>query len=299
MYDIAIIGAGIAGLTSAIYARRANKKVLVIEAKTYGGQIINTLKIQNYPAMPGVSGPDLAKKTYDQAVALGAEFEFATVTEVKKSDKTFQIKTDDGTYEAKSIIIATGTEEQKLGLPREEALTGRGISYCATCDGALYKNKPVAVVGGGNTALYDALYLSDIASKIYLVHRRDEFRGDAYLVDKLREKSHVDFVMSHVASGIIGEEKVEALIVKNSEGEERTLEVSAIFVAVGKIPSTKPFENLVELNEKGYIVAGEDCKTSAEGIFVAGDCRTKNLRQLVTATADGAIAADAAVNYLD
>lgn len=294
-YDVVIVGAGIAGLTAAIYARRANKKVLVLEGKVYGGQIINTFNIENWPGDFKVSGVDLMQKIYKQAIDLGAEIEFDEMSNIEKCDEGFIVKSEDEKYEAKSVILAVGTEEKRLGLPREKELTGRGVSYCATCDGALYKDKNVVVIGGGNTALYDALYLSDVVKKIYLVHRRNEFRGDDVLVKKLQKKDNVEFLLEKQPAEIIGEEKVSGL--KLNDGQ--ILDIDGIFVAIGQEPMTKKIEELVELDERGYIKAGEDCKTSCPGIFVAGDCRAKVVRQLVTAAADGAVAAGAAVDFLN
>lgn len=303
MYDVIIIGAGIAGLTAAIYVRRSNKTVLVLEGQAYGGQIINTLQIENWPGDYGVSGVDLMQKIYKQATELGAEVEFEEVGVVEKVGEDFVIKTEDGEYKAGAVILAVGAEDKKLGIERETELTGRGVSYCATCDGAFYKGKNVAVIGGGNTALYDAVYLADIADKVYVVHRRDKFRGDAVLVEKLKRKENVEFVLGYVPEQILGDDKVAGVKLAPSGRvdnvtSERILDVDGIFVAIGKKPATEKFAELVKLDENGYIVAGEDCKTSCDGVYVAGDCRTKDIRQLVTAAADGAVAADAAVNYL-
>lgn len=303
MYDVVIIGAGIAGLTAAIYVRRSNKTVLALEGQAYGGQIINTLQIENWPGDYGVSGVDLMQKIYKQATELGAEVEFEEVEMVEKVGEDFVIKTEDGEYKAGAVILAVGAEDKKLGIERETELTGRGVSYCATCDGAFYKGKNVAVIGGGNTALYDAVYLADIADKVYVVHRRDEFRGDAVLVEKLKRKENVEFVLGYVPEQILGDGKVAGVKLVpsgkvDSATSERTLDVDGIFVAIGKKPATEKFAELVKLDENGYIVAGEDCRTSCDGVYVAGDCRTKDIRQLVTAAADGAVAADAAVNYL-
>lgn len=303
MYDVVIIGAGIAGLTAAIYVRRSNKTVLVLEGQAYGGQIINTLQIENWPGDYGVSGVDLMQKIYKQATELGAEVEFEEVEVVEKVGEDFVIKTEDGKYKAGAVILAVGAEDKKLGIEREAELTGRGVSYCATCDGAFYKGKNVAVIGGGNTALYDAVYLADIADKVYVVHRRDEFRGDAVLVEKLKRKENVEFVLGYVPEQILGNDKVAGVKLApsgkvDSVISERTLDVDGIFVAIGKKPATDKFAELVKLDENGYIVASEDCRTSCDGVYVAGDCRTKDIRQLVTAAADGAVAADAAVNYL-
>ena len=303
MYDVVIVGAGIAGLTAAIYATRAGKSVLVLEGKTYGGQIINTFQIENWPGDYGVSGVDLMQKIYKQATELGAEVEFEEVEVVEKVGEDFVIKTEDGEYKAGAVILAVGAEDKKLGIEREAELTGRGVSYCATCDGAFYKGKNVAVIGGGNTALYDVVYLADIADKVYVVHRRDEFRGDAVLVEKLKRKENVEFVLGYVSEQILGNDRVVGVKLApsgkvDSATSERTLDVDGIFVAIGKKPATEKYAELVKLDENGYIVASEDCRTSCDGVYVAGDCRTKDIRQLVTAAADGAVAADAAVNYL-
>ena len=303
MYDVVIIGAGIAGLTAAIYVRRSNKTVLVLEGQAYGGQIINTLQIENWPGDYGVSGVDLMQKIYKQATELGAEVEFEEVGVVEKVGEDFVIKTEDGEYRAGAVILAVGAEDKKLGIEREVELTGKGVSYCATCDGAFYKGKNVAVIGGGNTALYDAVYLADIADKVYVVHRRDEFRGDAVLVEKLKRKENVEFVLGYVPEQILGDDKVAGVKLAPSGKvvsvtSEKILDVDGIFVAIGKKPATEKYAKLVKLDENGYIVASEDCRTFCDGVYVAGDCRTKDIRQLVTAAADGAVAADAAVNYL-
>lgn len=302
--DVIIIGAGIAGLTAAIYLKRAGKKVLVLEGKVHGGQIINTLEIENWPGASGISGVDLMNNVYEQAVNLGVEVEYDEVTEIQQG-KSFVVKTEDAEYEAGSVILAVGAEDKKLGLASEEEFIGRGVSYCATCDGAFYKGKQVAVIGGGNTALDDALYLAEIAKKVYLVHRRNEFRGDAVQVERLKKFENVEFVTPFVLNEIIGEDRVTCAKVEMVDGGKvraadkyRFLEVDGIFVAIGKKPMTGRFADLVELDESGYIVASEDCKTSCPGVFVAGDCRTKAVRQLVTAASDGAIAAAQAVEYL-
>lgn len=298
MYDVIIIGAGPAGLTAAIYSRRASKKVLVLEAKTYGGQIINTLDIENYPVEEHISGVDFATKLYKQAENLGAEVAFEKVVSVKLAGKEKEVTTEDDVYKAKIVIIATGSDNRKLGLSNEEELIGKGISYCATCDGAFYKGKKVAVNGGGNTALEDALYLADVADKVYLIHRRDEFRGAEATVERLKEKGNVELVLSSKVTKLNADEKLKSIEVTNSDGEKRVIEIDGLFVAIGRIPATGIFEGQVEMNKDGYIVAGEDCHTSTAGVFVAGDNRTKEVRQLVTAVADGAVAATEAVKYL-
>ncbi|MCH5167007.1 MAG: thioredoxin-disulfide reductase [Erysipelotrichales bacterium] len=298
MYDVIIIGAGPAGLTSSIYSRRANKKTLVLEALSYGGQIINSLDIENYPVEFHISGFDFATKLYEQAKSLGAEIYFEKVTEIKNNDDYKEVITSNNTYKTKSVIIATGAENRKLGLENENELVGKGISYCATCDGNFYKDKVVAVQGGGNTAIDDALYLSEIASKVYLIHRRDEFRADEAMVNKLKEKDNVEFFLNSSVTKLNAKDNLESIEVTNKDGETKELEVSALFVAIGRTPANADFENLIKVDEAGYIVASEDCHTNIPGIFVAGDNRTKDVRQLVTATNDGAIAAIEASKYI-
>ena len=299
MYDIIVIGAGPAGLTSAIYGRRANKNVLVLEAKTYGGQIINTLDIENYPVEEHISGFDFATKLYNQAKNLGAEILFEKVVDINDLGKEKEVVTTKTTYKAKSVIIATGSENRKLGLSNEDELVGKGISYCATCDGNFYKKKTVAVVGGGNTALEDALYLADIAEKVYLIHRRDEFRGEESTVKLLKEKSNIEFVYNSTVTKLNASEKLESIEVTNKDGSVRTLEVSGLFVAIGRIPENENFAKLINTDSAGYIVASENCHTNVDGIFVAGDNRVKEVRQLVTATSDGAVASVEAVKYIN
>ena len=299
LYDIIIIGAGPAGLTSAIYAKRANKNVLVLEAKSYGGQIINTLDIENYPVEAHISGFDFATKLYNQAKDLGAEIIFEKVVDINDKDSIKEVITTKNTYSAKAVIIATGSENRKLGLSNEDQLVGKGISYCATCDGAFYKGKTVAVVGGGNTALEDALYLADVASKVYLIHRRDEFRGEESTVSRLKEKDNIEFVYNSNVTKINAEDRVKSIEVTNKDGKVKTIDIDGLFVAVGRIPENQNFAKLIDLDEAGYIKAGEDCHTNVPGIFVAGDNRIKEVRQLVTATSDGAVAATNAVKYIN
>lgn len=295
--DIAIIGAGIAGLTAAIYAARANKKVVVLEGKTHGGQIITTDKIANYPGISSISGVDLMNNVYKQVKSLGAKVEYAEVLSVNLDGDIKEIVTEEGTFYANSVIIAVGAYEKKLGLKNEDRFTGRGISYCATCDGGFYKNKTVAVVGGGNSALYEALYLSNIASKVYLIQHSNKFRGDAILVDKLSDIKNVEFVMDSKPVEYLGERRIEGLVIEDSSHKKRELKVDGIFVAIGRVPATEIFKDQIEL-ENGYIKADENCHTSKDGVFVAGDCRTKNVRQLITAASDGAVAASEAIEYL-
>lgn len=298
-YDITIIGAGPAGLTAAIYARRASKTVLVLEAKNYGGQIINTLDIENYPVEPHISGFDFATRLYNQAKDFGTEIVFEKVTGLNKKDNVFEITSENNTYQSLSVIIATGSENRKLGLENEDELVGKGVSYCATCDGAFYKNKTVAVVGGGNTALEDALYLAEIASKVYLIHRRNEFRGESSLADRLKEKKNVEFVLNSNVTKLNSDEKINSIDVIDNDGTSRNIEIDGLFVAVGRVPENQYFDSLITLDDSGYIVSDEKCHTNIDGAFVAGDNRTKEVRQLVTATSDGAIAAIESVKYLN
>ncbi|MBR3516701.1 MAG: thioredoxin-disulfide reductase [Lachnospiraceae bacterium] len=298
MYDIIIIGAGTAGLSAAIYGLRAGKKVLVLEQLSYGGQIVNTPEIENYPGIKNISGFDFATGLYEQATALGAEVRYEQVTGIADGAEK-QVTTTEGTYSCKAIIIATGAKNRPLGLEREEELIGGGVSYCATCDGAFYKNRPVAVNGGGNTALEDALFLSNSCSKVYLIHRRDSFRGEAKQVEQLRAKENVEFVLNATVTALLGEDQVEGVEVTDKiTGEKRTMQVDGLFIAIGQMPENAVFAPLIKLDEAGYVVAGEDCRTNVEGIYAAGDCRTKTVRQLTTAAADGAVAALAACAYI-
>ena len=292
MYDIIIIGAGPAGMTAALYGARANKKVLVLEALNYGGEILNTLNIENYPVEETISGFDFATKLYNQITKLGVEVKLEKVISINESK---EVKTNENTYIAKSIIIATGLKNRKLDLPLEEELTGKGISYCATCDGAFFKGKDVAVVGGGNTALEDALYLSDICNKVYLIHRRNSFRADSITVDKVLNKDNIKVLYDSIITKINGNNNLESIEINNNE----ILNVEGLFIAIGKVPTLDYLNNLIETNESGYIKSNELCHTNVEGIFVAGDIRDKSLRQLVTATSDGAVAASEAIKYIN
>ena len=299
-HDIIIVGAGPAGLTAAIYARRASKTVLVLEAKAWGGQIINTPDIENYPVAAHISGFDFADKLYNQAVGLGAEVRLEKVTGVADLGEKKQITTTRNTYECGAVILATGSENRKLGVEGEDKLVGRGVSYCATCDGNFFRKKDVAVVGGGNTALEDALYLADLANKVYLIHRRDSFRGEDSTVQRLSARENVEFVYNSTVNRLIADKRLTAVEVRNKlDGSLREIPVSGLFVAVGRVPENESFRTLVQVDEAGYVVAGEDCHTAVPGIFTAGDNRTKMVRQLVTAAADGAVAATEAVKYLN
>ena len=297
--DIIIIGAGTAGLSAAIYAQRAGKTTLVLEREAYGGQIINTPDVENYPGIAHISGFDFATGLYEQAQNLGAEVEFADVAGVEDQGGKKIVHTTGGDFACRALILATGVQRRKLGLPKEQAFTGKGVSYCATCDGAFFKGKDVAVNGGGNTALEDAQYLSRIAGKVYLIHRRDAFRADPAEVKKIEGKENVIPVLNCTVTDLVGDGKLSGVEVMNKvTGEKKVLPVSALFVAIGQAPSNAAFAGLVDLDEAGYIRAGEDCKTSRPVVFAAGDCRTKSVRQLTTAAADGAVAALAAAAYL-
>ena len=300
MYDIVIIGAGTAGLSAAIYGVRAGKKVLVLEGANYGGQIINSPEVENYPGIAKISGFEFATSLYEQAENLGAEMDFARVLRIEKTGTDFIVYTEDREIPCHSVILATGAKNRPVGVEKEEQMVGAGVSYCATCDGAFFRGQKAVVVGGGNTALEDAEFLSNFCEKVYVIHRRDTFRGEQWLVDNLSKKENVEFVMDSVVTDIIGENSVEGVLVKNVQtGETTELEVKGLFVAIGQMPDNKPFESVIELDAGGYIKAQEDCQTSCEGIFAAGDCRTKGVRQLATAAADGAVAGLAACEYVN
>lgn len=332
MYDIIVIGAGPAGLSAAIYAQRSGKQVLILEGKSYGGQIINTSKIENYPGIKEVSGFGFAKDLYEQAKAMGAEICYETCTKIESMDtvvknedlerteqqnqtekdaqvdaqsttadqKGFVVSCPSNQYTCQSIILAVGAVNRKLGVDRETELTGKGVSYCATCDGAFYRGKNVAVVGGGNTALEDALFLSNYCSHVYLIHRRNTFRGEKQWERLLREKDNVHFCLEQTVSALSGEDHLQGLTMKHVvTGEEVSLDVEGLFIAVGQMPATGEFASLLETDQGGYVMAGEDCQTSIPGIYVAGDCRSKQVRQLTTAVADGSVSALAACAYCE
>lgn len=299
MKDIIVIGAGPAGLTAAIYALRAGKSVLIFEKELFGGQITYSPSVENYPGFKQISGNEFAEHLIDQATALGAEIELAEVTGILDGPvKT--VVTDSGNYECKSVIIASGSRHRHLGLEREEELTGSGISYCAVCDGAFFKGKTVAVAGGGDAALQDAIFLSERCRHVYLIHRRDTLRGEAHLESILRARDNVEFVLNSVIEKLEGEQKLSGILVKNKlTGEHMQIALDGLFIAVGQEPQNAPFAGLITLDNAGYADAGEDCSTATPGIFVAGDCRKKAVRQLTTAVGDGAVAGLAAVNYIN
>ena len=302
MYDIIIVGAGPAGLTAAIYARRAEKSVLVIEKSTFGGQITHSPRVENYPGFASASGSEIADKMFEQALGQGAEIELSEVTGIERADGGYKVVTTDGEFEARSVIIAAGSKHRMLGVAREEDFVGEGVSYCAVCDGAFYKGKTVAIIGGGNTALQEANLLADGCAKVYVVQNLAFMTGERSLLARLEARDNVEIIYSMVVDELLGESAINGVRIKNPEtNESRTIEVDGIFVAIGQIPENEPFADAVKLNSYGYIEAGEDCMpvTELPGIFVAGDCRTKSVRQVTTATADGAVAALAACRYID
>ena len=293
MYDVIIIGAGPAGLSAAIYLKRANKKVLILEAKSYGVQIVNAMDIENYPGYSHISGFAFATKLYQQVNELGVELKNEEVIEIN-NEKTKKVITKKNKYTTKSIIIATGCLNKKLGLDNEEELIGKGISYCATCDGNFYKGKTVAVVGGGNTAIDDVMFLSNICKKVYLIHRRDTFKVFERDIDILKNKDNVEFILNSNITKINGKDHIENVEINN----KKYLNIEGLFIAIGQKPSTDIFKDIVNLNKDGYIKSKTGL-TNCNGIFVAGDVREKDVRQLVTATSDGAIAAMEAIKYLN
>ena len=326
MYDLIIIGSGPAGLSAAVYGKRAGMDLLVVEmAPMSGGQVLNTYEVDNYLGMPGINGFDMGMQFREHVDKLGVEFLDAEVLSLEpagvlgesRSEITaaetaqgslqnyYKVCTTDGDYEAKTVILATGAGHARLGVPGEEKFSGRGVSYCATCDGAFYRGKTVAVVGGGDVALEDAIYLSRFCEKVYLVHRRDELRGAKILQEELFQKKNVEILYSHTVQEIRGEDMVTGLLIKDlraeknaQEGAERFLAVDGVFIAVGIIPHTELAKDLLECDEKGYVIAGEDCATSMPGVFVAGDARKKQLRQIITAVADGANAVTSVGIYM-
>ncbi|MBQ7381363.1 MAG: FAD-dependent oxidoreductase [Clostridia bacterium] len=299
MYDIIIVGAGPAGLTAALYARRAEKSVLVLEKSTFGGQMTYSPKIENYPSVLSMSGNELADKMVEQVLAQGAEVDMDTVIAVEKNGESFAVKGENATYEAKSVILALGAKHRMLGLEGEAELVGNGISFCAVCDGAFYTGQTVAVIGGGNSALQEAILLSEGCRKVYVVQNLPEFTGETKLVNILKQKQNVEFIMETTVSALVGKEVLSALVLKNAGGEESKLEVDGMFVAIGLAPCNKPFEDLAPLNEYGYFDTDETCRTATDGLFVAGDCRSKTVRQISTAIADGSSAAIAACRFLE
>ncbi len=299
MYDIIVIGAGPAGLVSALYARRAGKTVCVLEKGSFGGQITYSPKVENIPGFLSVSGNEFAEKLVEQVLEQGADVECCEVLEIRDGE-TKTVITDSGEFSARAVIIATGAKHRMLGLKGEEKFVGEGISFCAVCDGAFYEGKDVAVIGGGNSALQEALLLAETSRKVYVVQNLDFLTGEKKLQEQLEAKENVEIILGAVVDRIVGEETLSGIVIKKTEdGREIELAVDGMFVAIGLIPQNEPFSNVIGLDERGYADSGEDCVTKSEGIFVAGDCRKKEIRQVATAASDGAIAALAAIKYLD
>ncbi len=289
MYDVIVIGGGPAGLTAALYAVRSGKKVLLFEKESYGGQISKSALVENFPSQKAISGFEFSMNLYNQAKDFGCEFRKEKVTSVLDGEIK-KVITAKGEYECRNVIFALGASPRKSGLSNEDALIGRGLSYCAHCDGNFFRKRDVAVIGGGSTALQDAIYLSEICNRVYLIHRRDEFRGERALVQRLTEKENVEIIYDSTLEAAVGEPLLKSIKIKNKKsGEERELAVSGLFLAIGQVPGTEGFGDILPLDKYGYADVGEDCKVR-EGIYVCGDCRKKTLRQLTTAVSDGSVA---------
>ncbi len=301
LYDVIIIGNGPAGLTAAIYGMRAGLKTLVLSDNPMsGGQIATTYEVDNYPGLPKISGMELGDKFEEHAKALGAEFRQASVSSIEDHGDTKVVVTDKENLETKTVVLSIGADHSKLGVPGEKELTGMGVSYCATCDGAFFRNRVVAVVGGGDVALEDAIFLSRFASKVYLIHRRDAFRGAMVLQEQVKANEKIEIIYDTVVDEVVGKDAVECLRLSNKKtGEQSELPVNGVFMAVGTKPNVVGIQGLPEQDEKGYLVAGEDCATSIPGIYAAGDVRTKQLRQVITAAADGANAITSIEKYIN
>lgn len=296
-FDVGVIGAGIAGLTAALNLRRMGKSVIVLEYDTFGGQITHSPLVENFPCVSSVSGTELISVLFEQAENSGAVFELdRAIRIIDGAPKT--IVGEDGKYLCKAIILATGAKPRMLGLAKEADFIGEGVSYCSLCDGAFYKDKEVAVVGGGNSALSEALNLSGICKKVYLIHRGTSFRAEKTVVERAIARENIQIFYSSKVTELLGEDTFKGIRIDRAEGEI-ILNVDAVFVAVGHVPNNDAFADVIKLDAQGYIISNEDCKTSLDGVFAAGDCRTKKIRQLTTAAADGAVAAEAAVNYID
>lgn len=289
-YDMIIVGAGTAGLTAGIYALRSGSKPLILECEVMGGQITLSPCVENYPGIAKISGMEFADGLMAQLGDLGGEVTYGKVIFARKTANGFEVRTEDGeTYEGKILVIASGAAHRHLGIAREEDLIGKGVSYCAVCDGPFFRGKTAAVVGGGSAALQDALYLAGICSKVYLIHRRDTFRAEKSLINQVANTANIECVMESNVTALVGEPKLTALEVTNTAGDKQTIAVDGLFVAIGMEPHNEAFEELVDLDDVGYVIAGEDCKTKTPDVYAAGDCRTKAVRQLTTAAADGTV----------
>lgn len=300
MYDMIVVGAGPAGLTAALYALRADKSVLILEKETFGGQITFSPKVENYPGFLQMSGNEFAEKLIEQVLSHGAQIELEAVTGIEPKGDLRLVHTEANTYEGKTVVIAAGSKHRQLGLPNENQLIGEGVSYCAVCDGAFYNGKTVAVIGGGNTALQEAVLLSEYCQRVYVVQNLPMLTGEGRLAAVLQQKENVEIRLNRVVDALVGETTLEKLILRDPEsGITEDLKVDGIFVAIGQEPENQPFASVTALDERGYIAADESCRTADPAVFVAGDCRTKAVRQITTATGDGAVAALAACRYID
>ena len=300
MVDIAIIGAGTAGMTSALYALRNGKSVVIIEHNGFGGQIANSPRVENFPSIQSISGIEFSDNLFTQIVDLGAQVELDDVLGVEKLGKYFHVKLPNKVIEAKSVVLATGVKHRNLNIPHEAELTGKGVSYCAVCDGPFYKGEDVVLVGDGNSALQYAILLSGYCRQVYMCTLTDKFFGDSKLVEIVRSKLNVKIIPNVSVTGVIGDDEVRAVeLTKHIDKSRHTLNVKALFIAIGQLPDNARFNNIVDLDASGYIMADESCATRTAGVFAAGDCRTKKIRQLTTAVADGAVSALGACNYVD
>lgn len=298
MYDIIVIGGGPAGLTAALYAARAGKSVMVLEQNSFGGQIATSPRVENYPSIAEISGAQLANDMFEQAVSHGVEFDMGCAT-VAKNGQLFDVATEYNNYQAKAVILATGVSHKHLGIDSEQQFAGKGICYCAVCDGAFFRDKDVCVVGDGNSAAQYALYLQDICSSVTLLTLFDKLFCDKELTTRIVNSDKIQWIQNVSVAEFVGEEQLTAVVYKDSDGAITYHDTDGVFIAIGQQPHNQPVEHLVQLDDKGFIVAGDDCKTSCPGIFVAGDCRTKLVRQCTTAVGDGATAAFVACQYVD
>ena len=296
MYDVIIVGAGPAGITASIYCARANLKTIVFEKENIGGQISSSPLVRNFPGFKSISGVELANNFYEQAIDLGVEIEIEEVLDIKPG-KVNKVITDSGEYESKAVIVATGAKYRLLGLPNEEELIGKGISFCTSCDGAFYKGKDVAVIGGANSAVTNAIYMSNLANKVYLIYRKDKLKCEKILIDNIESKDNVEIIYNANVKEIIGEDELEKIVI-DVNGEKREIPLGGMFISIGMDAQTNLVKELLPLSEQNYILS-DDCSTIQNGIFVAGDCRHKTVRQLTTAVSDGAVAANFAIKYLE
>lgn len=297
-FDVVIVGGGPAGLAAAIYARRAGKSALVLEKNGFGGQIAWSPRVENYPGVAAISGAELSDRMFSQALEMGAEADLAEVTGLAREGALWRVETPEGDYLARAVILATGARHRRLGVEREEELAGSGVCYCAVCDGAFYKGRPVAVAGGGDSAVQDALLLSNSCSQVYIIHRRREFRAESANVDALRSRGNVTMLMDSRVTALLGAGELTGVRVEGPDGS-RDIEVDALFVAVGSEADSAPFAGVASTDDAGWFTAGEGCAAGAPGLFAAGDCRAKSVRQLTTAVGDGAAAAVAACHHVD